>query len=109
MDKLIITKLKKIFEDYAHAAEGIEFWYARDLQTLLGYDKWENFTNAIEKAKTACKNSEHNVNDHFPEVRKTIIMPKGTSKQIDDFMLTRLPPEEDMLIRNRFSELGYNS
>jgi len=56
MEKQIITKLTKNFEDYAHQEKGITFWFARDLQNLLGYDKWENFLNAIEKAKEACTN-----------------------------------------------------
>jgi len=89
MEKQIITKLTKNFEDYAHQESGVEFWFARDLQKLLGYDKWENFLNAIEKAKEACKNSGQDVQDHFPGVRKTIAMPKGATKEIEDFMLTR--------------------
>jgi len=89
MQKEIITKLKKTFEEYANEKEGIEFWFARDLQKLLGYDKWENFSNVIEKAKESCKNAKFEVNDHFPEVRKTISMPKWASKEIEDYMLTR--------------------
>src|SRR3989339_642002 len=89
MEKEIISKLQKTFEDYAKLADGIEFWLARDLQKLLGYDKWENFLNAIEKAKIACKNSGYEVNNHFPDIRKTIPMPKGATKEIIDFMLTR--------------------
>lgn len=89
MNKEIITLLRKKFEGSAHKTEGIEFWFARDLQILLGYDKWENFINVIEKAKTACKNSNFEIIDHFPEVSKTISMPKGASKEIIDFMLTR--------------------
>ena len=54
--ELIIT-LQKSFEEYAHKEEGIEFWYARDLQKLLDYDEWRNFLNAIEKAKISCNNS----------------------------------------------------
>src|SRR3989338_4604440 len=89
MDKLIITKLHKTFEDYAHEKDGVEFWFARDLQKLLGYDKWENFEKVIEKAKESCKNSNLDVDDHFPEVGKTISMPKGATKEIADYMLTR--------------------
>ncbi len=89
MNKEIVLKLKRTFEDYVNEADGVEFWYARDLQTLLGYDKWENFINVIEKAKIACEKSGFSINDHFPDVRKTIAMPKGASKEIEDFMLTR--------------------
>ncbi len=89
MNTQIITKLQKTFEDHAQHADGVEFWFARDLQVLLGYDKWDNFVNVIEKAKIACKNSGHEINDHFPDVGKTINMPKGATKEITDFMLTR--------------------
>ena len=89
MDKQIINKLTKTFEDFAYEEKGIEFWFARDLQNLLGYSKWENFFKVIEKAKDSCKTAKFNVLDHFPEVRKTIDMPKGAKKQINDYMLTR--------------------
>ena len=89
MNKERITNLKNAFENCAHEAEGIEFWYARDLQKLLDYDEWRNFLNVIEKAKTACKNSGQDISDHFVDVNKTIPMPKGATKEIDDLMLTR--------------------
>lgn len=89
MERQIISTLKKTFEDYSHDADSIEYWFARDLQVLLGYDKWENFSKVVDKAKESCKNAKFDVNDHFPEVRKTIDMPKGASREIDDYMLTR--------------------
>ncbi len=89
MKKEIVERLFKDFEDYVHVEEGIEFWYARDLQKLLGYSKWENFVKVIEKAKISCTNSGQEVNDHFPDVRKTIAMPKGATKDIEEYMLTR--------------------
>ncbi len=89
MDHAIITKLTKSFEDYAHNVDGIEFWYARELQKLLDYGEWRNFLNVIEKAKLSCKNAGQAINDHFVDINKTIAMPKGASKEIDDFMLTR--------------------
>lgn len=89
MKKEIIQKLQKSFEGYAQQADGIEFWFARDLQMLLDYDEWRNFVNVIEKAKNSCKNSGQNIYDHFVDINKTIPMPKGATKEIDDLMLTR--------------------
>lgn len=89
MEKSIITKLHKNFEEYAHEKNGVEFWYARELQNLLGYDRWENFENAINKARTACENARQLVKDHFADATKTILMPKGATKEILDIMLTR--------------------
>lgn len=86
----LVYTLTNTFETHAQKTEdGIEFWLARDLQYLLGYSKWENFLNVVLKAKIACQTSGHGVPDHFPDVRKTITMPKGGQKTIDDFMLTR--------------------
>jgi len=90
MKKEIITKLHKSFEDYAQQTEdGMFFWFARDLQELLGYEKWENFQKVIEKAKIACKNTGLEVNDHFPDVGKVITAGKGAQQKIDDIALTR--------------------
>ncbi len=89
MKKETISRLKNSFEDYANETEGIEFWFARDLQWLLDYDEWRNFFNVIEKAKIACKNSGQQIADHFVDVNKTIPMPKGAKKEIPDLMLTR--------------------
>ena len=89
MKKEIIKQLYSTFEQAALEVDGVECWSARELQKLLGYSKWENFANVIDKAKTACKNVGHNVSEHFPDVRKTIPMPKGAEKEIDDYLLTR--------------------
>ncbi len=90
MDKSIITKLQKTFEDYAHKEEEeVEFWYARDIQKLLGYDKWENFSNIIEKAKIACKNAGYDIKDHFPDISKMVEVGSGAKREIEDIKLTR--------------------
>jgi hypothetical protein len=77
------------FEQASQSFEAIECWSARKLCTLLGYSKWENFSKVIDKAKESCENAGQNIADHFPDVRKTIPMPKGAEKEIDDLLLTR--------------------
>ena len=84
--------IKHLFSEFELAAsdiEGVECWSARELQLLLGYSKWENFEKVIQKAKDACVNAGENIPDHFPEIRKTIPMPKGAEKEIQDILLTR--------------------
>lgn len=89
MEKEIIIKLHKNFDDCAHNENGVEFWFARELQVLLGYDEWRNFEKVIDKAKVACENAKQNISDHFVGVNKTIEMPKKASKEIADIKLTR--------------------
>ncbi|MFH0752304.1 MAG: hypothetical protein V1914_01775 [archaeon] len=84
MDKQVITKLTRTFEDYAHKDGGVEFWFARDLQKLLGYVEWRKFLGAIERAKESCKNAGQAITDHFVGAAKTIGMPKGATKEVDD-------------------------
>ena len=80
-------EIKALFAQFEQASaelEGIECWSARELQTLLGYSKWENFSKVIDKAKEACQNAGEVIAYHFPDVRKTIPMPKGAEKEIDN-------------------------
>lgn len=85
-------EIKHLFNQFELAAseiEGVECWSAREMQRLLGYSKWENFEKVIQKAKDACFNAGENVMNHFPDVRKTIPMPKTAEKEIADIALTR--------------------
>ena len=84
-----ITGLFRRFESITVDYNCIECWSARELQTLLGYTQWRNFLYAIEKAKESCANAGGNISDHFADVSKTIPMPKGAEKEIDDILLTR--------------------
>jgi len=85
-------EIKNLFSQFEAAAselESIECWSAREFQNLLGYSKWENFEKVIQKAKDACIHAGEEVDYHFPDIRKTIPMPKGAEKEIDDILLTR--------------------
>lgn len=85
-------EVKNLFSQFEAAAselEGVECWSARELQDLLGYSKWENFEKVVQKAKDSCKNAGEEIDYHFPDIRKTIPMPKGAEKEIDDILLTR--------------------
>ena len=84
--------IKQLFEQFEQAVcevNGVECWSARELQKLLGYSKWENFSNVIEKAKESCANVGQEVSDHFPDVRKMISIAKGAEREVDDVLLTR--------------------
>lgn len=89
MEKATISKLNKTFEEYAYQQDSIDYWLARELQTLLGYAEWRNFLNAVDKAKDSCKTTGETVSDHFVDITKTIPMPKGATKEVPDIMLTR--------------------
>jgi DNA-damage-inducible protein D len=85
-----INTLTEAFEAHAQQTEGdIEYWLARDLQNLLGYTEWRNFTIVVSKAKTACEVSGNNIPDHFVDVNKMVDLGSGSQREIDDIMLTR--------------------
>lgn len=86
----MIHSLTNAFESHAQQTEGgVEFWLARDLQHLLGYSEWRNFTAVISKAKTACEVSDHAISDHFVDVNKMVDLGSGSQREVEDIMLTR--------------------
>jgi DNA-damage-inducible protein D len=89
MKKEEILALFEQFEQAACEVNQVECWSARELQKLLGYSKWENFSNVIDKAKEACSNVGQVIADHFPDVRKMITAGKGAEREVDDILLTR--------------------
>ena len=78
------------FEDIKHIDEdGIEYWYARELQLVLNYKEWRKFENVINKAKESCKNSDISVFDHFVDVDKMVQIGSGAERKQKDYKLTR--------------------
>ena len=91
MDKEIIARLHREFENSAHKdpQSGVEYWLARDLQTLLGYTQWRNFESVIEKAITACTNSGSDEQDHFAQISKLVDIGSKSQRDVRDIALTR--------------------
>lgn len=85
-------EIQQMFGEYEHAvcdANGVECWSARELCKLLGYSLWQNFTKVIDKAKVACENVGHEIDDHFIDVNKMVSLGSGAERQINDVLLTR--------------------
>ena len=81
---------QKTFEEIKHFTEdGIEFWYARELQEILEYKEWRNFLKVISKAKNSVEATQIAINEHFVDVNKTLKMPNNAEKIIDDMILSR--------------------
>lgn len=94
MDIQKIQQYKTAFDLIAKSVKDdddndIEVWYARELQEVLGYARWENFIGAVGRAIESCKTLGINVDDHFREVTKMIALAKGAQREVQDFMLTR--------------------
>ena len=94
MDKQSIVTYKSTFDSIMHeitADDGtmMEVWYARELQSVCGYARWENFAVAINRAKDACNSQNISIEDHFRDVTKMVSLGSGSERKIDDILLTR--------------------
>lgn len=90
MDYSQVKDMQARFDNLVRRVPGetIEFWYARDLQELLGYDSWTNFSIALRRAISACDPVEYYPADHFRRVTRAIKF-DGVEFVVEDFMLTR--------------------
>lgn len=91
MEKSKITAIKSQFDDTIHILDDtdVEYWLARELMPLLGYERWENFEKAIARSMESCQTSETPVSDHFREVTKMVQLGSGAKRSVKDYMLTR--------------------
>lgn len=93
MEKNKIATLKRSFDEIAHThvdnSDSVEYWYARELQQLLGYSRWEDFEKAVQRGITACENTGVLVENHFREVPKMVRLGSGSHREVRDYMLTR--------------------
>ena len=86
----LVKYSEQTFESSNHINEyGEEYWLARELQSVLEYAQWRRFSDAIERAKLACKNSGFAIEDHFADVGKMVDIGSGAEREIDDVMLSR--------------------
>ena len=79
-----------IFENIKHIdEEGKEFWYARELQVVLEYKRWDKFLNVVCNAKQSCVLSNINETHHFSHLGKIVNIGSNTTRQIEDYKLSR--------------------
>ena len=91
MKRELIAILHRKFEELVHKEiqTGTEFWLARDLQQVLGYQRWSNFTRVIEKATKSCRLAGYEPSDHFLPIDKIDDVGATPSRQVADYALTR--------------------
>ena len=81
---------EKVFEDIKHIDEqDNEYWLARELQNILGYNQWRSINDLIERAKIACKKGKNNVDNHFALYRKMVDIGSQTTRKVIDYKLSR--------------------
>ena len=89
MKQELIIELFNKFEAACYTYNNLECWSARELQSILGYSKWDNFLKVIDKAKKACENAGESLKNHFADIGKMVQIGSGSEREITDLALTR--------------------
>ena len=87
-DKTLDEFIKRLEANTNHDQNGIEFWYARQLQKILEYGEWRSFEKVVKKAQISCETFEQPIDCHFVDITKMV--EGGVAPvPIQDFQLTR--------------------
>jgi len=91
MNQKVIEAKKLQLDDIIHYDEDskIEYWLARDLMKILGYERWENFEKSIYRAMESCESQGTPIENHFCESTRVIEIGSSAKRKIKDYMLTR--------------------
>jgi len=89
MEQHALQAIHALFEQHTYQNDETDYWFARDLMPLLGYQRWENFQKVVQKAMVACEVSKNKVPDHFREVTKMVEIGSKTSRSVEDMILSR--------------------
>lgn len=81
--------VKQLDEARRMTKNGVEYWRAREIQPILGYDNWQNFTSVVERAIIASKSAEVDIDHHFIKTSKMIELAKGARREVEDYFLSR--------------------
>ena len=88
--KKLVNPQDSIFEEIKRVDEnGAEYWSARDMAKVLEYLEYRNFLPVIEKAKEACANSQHKVEDHFVHIHEMVTIGSGAKRSLESVKLSR--------------------
>lgn len=89
MDRDYSQYVKGLDEKKRLTEKGVEFWMGRDLQELLGYTDWRNFSSVVEKAQGAARESKVSIENHFVATNSLVDIGSGAQRERDDWFLTR--------------------
>ena len=85
----IKNNASNIFDSIKHIDDnGNEYWLARELQKVLNYQRWDKFSDVINKAKSACECSKNIIENHFSQVGNMVLIGSSAKRKIMDYQLS---------------------